>query len=239
MNAATNCEAGSRAETSQRDETAMKKLILLAILPMLSACAGGSSDSDPSAISRSVEIAVSGGQITPYSTGAGYRLSDGSFLDNLDIPTPGNVAGEELLLTGSYGLTAVLFTGDDVIVAAAGGTDGLRDAFSIIDGTTEVIPTGNVTYQGHYTVAADNAIAGHGALDLQYAVFNNTLIGTSDDTRLTVYGIVDNNGIVSGNVDFDGTVFDLDGGIYGSNADEVAAGFSDTDLGGYVYGKRQ
>ncbi len=143
-------------------------------------------------------------------------------------------------MTGRLGFTAVLFTGDDVIAAAAGGIAGSGvEAFSIIDGTTEAVPTGNVTYQGHYTVAADNAIAGHGALDLQYAFFNNTLIGTSEDSRLDVYGVVDNNGVVSGRVDFDGTDMELEGGIYGSNADEVAAGFNDSDLGGYVYGQRQ
>lgn len=222
----------------------MKKLMLLAALPLLSACAGGGSDGGTDSIAsassaRSVEVAVSGGQINSYSTGDGYRLSDGSFFDNLDVPTPGNVPGEELVLTGSYGLTGALFTGDNVIVAAAGGRYGLRDAFSIIDGTTEAIPTGNVTYQGHYTVAASNAIAGHGALDLQYAFFNNTLVGSSEDTRLSVFGTVDNNGAVSGRVDFDGTEMDLAGGIYGSDAEEVAAGFSNSDIGGYVYGKRQ
>ena len=64
-------------------------------------------------------------------------------------------------------------------------------------------------------------------------------MGVSDDTRISVFGIVDNNGVVSGTVDFDGSDFDLDGGIYGSNADEVAAGFSGSGLGGYVYGQRQ
>ncbi|MEJ8562382.1 hypothetical protein QTO30_14880 [Yoonia sp. GPGPB17] len=220
----------------------MKKLTLLAALPLLTACASGGSggdvDSTASASSRPVAIAVSGGQITPYVTGNGYRLTDGVFLDNLDIPTPGNVAGEELVLTGSFGLAGAVFTGDNVIVAAAGGSDGLSDGFSIIQGTTEAIPTGNVTYQGHYTVAADDEIAGHGALDLQYAFFNNTLVGRSDDARLSVFGTVDNNGVITGSVDFDGTDMALDGGIYGSDANEVAAGFSDSDLGGYFYGKR-
>ncbi len=225
----------------------MKKLTFLAVLSLLSACAGGGSDGAAdsatdnvtSASSRAVEVAVSGGEIIPYTIGDGYRLTkSGSFFDNLDVPTAGNIAGEEQVLTGSSGFTGALFTGDDVMVAAAGGDGNLADAFSIIDGTTEALPTGNVTYQGHYTVAANNAIAGHSALDLQYAFFNNTLIGTSEDTRLDVYGVVDNNGVVSGRVDFDGTEMDIEGGIYGSNADEVAAGFNNTELGGYFYGKR-
>ncbi len=226
----------------------MKKLTFLAVLSLLSACAGGGSDSAAdsatdnvtSASSRAVEMAVSGGEIIPYTIGDGYRLAkDGSYFDNLDVPTPGNIAGEQLILTGNAGYIGALFTGDDVMIAAAGARTGsAAEAFSIIDGTTEALPTGNVTYQGHYTVATDNAIAGHSALDLQYAFFNNTLIGTSEDSRLDVYGVVDNNGVVSGRVDFDGTEMDIEGGIYGSNADEVAAGFNNTNLGGYFYGKR-
>lgn len=186
-----------------------------------------------------VEVPVSGAQFTPRS-GGGLRIDEGGgFIDNLDIPSPGNIDGEQQFLTGSYGLTAVQFVGDHVSIAAAGGTVGLRPGFDVIAGTTEAIPAGNATFAGHYTVASSNAIAGHGALDMQYAFFNKTLIGTSNDNRLTVFGLVDTNGVVSGAVDFDGTDFDLNGGLYGSDADEVAAGFSGSTLGGYVYGQRQ
>ena len=244
FNAVSNHDTDNRPLSSKRDDIIMKKLMFLAVLPVLSACAdsGGDSgsDNDAPATSRPVDMAVSGVQITPIRVADmdAFRIDDSDgFVDQLVLPTAGNIEGEQQFLTASLAYTAVAFTGENAIVAAGGGRFG--EEFAVIDGITEALPTGNVTYRGHYTVAASDAIAGHGALDLQYAFFNNTLVGVSDDTRISVFGIVDNNGVVAGTVDFDGADFDLDGGIYGSNADEVAAGFSGSGLGGYVYGQRQ
>ena len=158
-------------------------------------------------------------------------------IEQLVNPSPGNVDGETIFQRATSGATAVAFTGDDVSIAAAG--DPFGAAFAVIDGTTEALPTGDVIYEGHYTVAAADQIESHGDLSLQFGFSDNSLTGTSDDTLLTVTGVVDNNGVISGSVDFDGTDKGLNGGIYGSNADEVAAGFTDTYVGGYIYGERQ
>ena len=94
FNAVSNHDTDNRPLSSKRDDIIMKKLMFLAVLPVLSACAdsGGDSgsDNDAPATSRPVDMAVSGVQITPIRVADmdAFRIDDSDgFVDQLILPT--------------------------------------------------------------------------------------------------------------------------------------------------------
>lgn len=173
------------------------------------------------------------------TSGGRYDLSDA---------VAGFIAGEQRYKInvaaapkkGGFG-DALVYVGTNLI--AAGGTDtGNQPNFSVVTGTTSAPPAGTAQFVGHYSIADALEVLEpaqeHGALTLNYSLAQNTVTGTSANSVLIVNGTADAAGAITGSVTVAGSPADLTGAFYGADAAEVAAGFTNDDFGGYIYGAK-
>lgn len=213
------------------------------ILTLMTACSssnGGTSQNDATPVDDTTSetktsiISVLSVQVD----GDRYDLSSGEdgFIDGEES----YIINEAASRNGSGFGTGLVFEGSDVTIAA--GTDtGSQPNFSTVIGTVSDAPSGSAQFEGHYSIAdalevLDSAQE-HGAITLNFDLAQSTITGTSDNNVLVVNGDADSSGEITGSVTVDGSSADLSGGFFGTGGNEVAAGFTNDDFGGYVYGQ--
>jgi len=197
-----------------------KITVSLCAICLVSAC-GGSSDTTPVITAptpttfETNAIANANGTFTVESDGRTVELPASSFFSN----------GQPSWFSGDLRASAF----DDADVLAIGGIDA-DGTFHGIAGTPTAL-SGSADFTGRWAVNSTTSQRS-GPLELAYNFDAQSL--TTSTGMLEVTGTVNDDGTISGSVDFEGAQADFEGGFFGG--DTAAGAFSNDTIGGIFYG---